>query len=138
MQTPQTAPVSAAQLWAGRIMFVVAVLFLLVDSVMKVLRLAPAIEGTVQLGYPESAVFGIGLVQLACVALYVIPQTSVLGAILLTGYLGGAIATHVRVGNPLFGFVLFPVYVAVLVWGALFVRDARLRTLVPLRRANGR
>jgi hypothetical protein len=137
MQTLQTAPVSTAQLWAGRLMFVVAVLFLLVDSAMKVLRLAPAIEGTVQLGYPGSAVLGIGLIQLACVVLYVIPRTSILGAILLTGYLGGAVATHVRVGNPLFGFVLFPVYVAILLWGALFVRDARLRTLVPLRRANG-
>ena len=110
-------------------MFAVAGLFLLVDSVMKVLRLAPAIEGTVQLGYPENTVLGIGLVQLLCVALYVIPQTSILGAILLTGYLGGAIATHLRHGDPLFSHTIFPIYVALLLWGGLYLRDRRVRAL---------
>jgi DoxX-like family len=133
MQTVQGARVSKPQLWAGRTCDALAVLFLLVDSVMKVLKMAPAIEGTVQLGYPESVVFGIGIVQLACLALYLVPPTSILGAILLTGYLGGAVATHVRVGNPLFTHVLFPIYIAALVWGALWLRDERLRTLVPLR-----
>jgi hypothetical protein len=136
MQALRSARVSPAALWTGRVLYALAVLFLLFDSVMKVLKLAPAIEGTVQLGYPESAVFGIGVVQLICLALYVIPGTSILGAILLTGYLGGAIATHVRVGNPLFTHVLFPIYVAALVWGALFLRDARLRALVPVRRPD--
>jgi hypothetical protein len=136
MQALGTARVSSATLWTGRTIYTLAALFLLFDGGMKVLKLVPAIEGTVQLGYPESVVFGIGVVQLVCLALYVIPQTSIFGAILLTGYLGGAIATHVRVGNPLFTHVLFPVYVAVLIWGALFLRDARLRRLVPVRRPD--
>jgi hypothetical protein len=133
MQTVQADRPSQSRVWAARIIFALAVLFLLVDSVMKVLKTAPAIAGTVELGYPASAVFGIGLVQLACLALYMFPSTSILGAILLTGYLGGAVATHVRVGNPLFTHLLFPTYVAALVWGALWLRDERLRTLVPLR-----
>jgi hypothetical protein len=108
-------------------------LFLLFDSVIKVMKLAPAVEGTIQLGYPESVVVGIGIIELLCLAAYLIPRTSVLGAILLTGYLGGAIASHVRIGSPLFTHVLFPIYVALLIWGGLFLRENRLRALVPLR-----
>jgi hypothetical protein len=93
-----------------------------------------AIQGTTELGYPASVVFGIGLVELVCLALYVIPQTSVLGAIVFTGYLGGAIATHVRIGSPLFSHVLFPIYVAVLIWGGLYAREGRVRALIPIRR----
>ncbi|MGI9040637.1 MAG: DoxX family protein [Gemmatimonadales bacterium] len=115
-------------------MTVVAVLFLLFDSVIKVMRVAPAVEGTVQLGYPATAVLGIGIIQLVCLVTYVLPRTAVLGAILLTGYLGGAVATHVRIGSPLLTHILFPVYVAVLIWGGLYLRDERLRALVPLRR----
>jgi hypothetical protein len=137
MQVVRTARVSTTQLWTGRVMYALAVLFLLFDSAVKVLELAPGVEGTVQLGYPASAVLGIGLVQLVCVIVYVIPQTSVFGAILLTGYLGGAIATHVRIGNPLLTHVLFPIYIAVLIWGALVLRDQRVRALIPLRAANG-
>jgi hypothetical protein len=85
-----------------------------------------------QLGFPESVIVGLGIVLLACVILYVIPGTSILGAILLTGYLGGAVASHVRVGDPLFSHVLFPVYLGVLVWGGLFLREPRLRQLMPL------
>jgi hypothetical protein len=133
MPPVHAAQVSPAQLWAGRISYALAVLFLLFDSVMKVVRAAPAIEGTVQLGYPASVVFGIGVVQLVCLALYLIPPTAVLGAILLTGYLGGAIATHVRVGNPLLTHVFFPLYVGALVWGGLWLRDERLRALAPWR-----
>jgi hypothetical protein len=121
------------RLWAGRIMTTVSVLFLLFDSVIKVLKLAPAVAGTVQLGYPQSAIVGIGLVQLICLIAYLVPRTSVLGAVLLTGYLGGAIATHVRLSNPLFSHILFPVYVAVLIWGGLYLRDARVRALLPFR-----
>jgi hypothetical protein len=117
-------------------MYALAVLFLLFDSVVKVLKLAPGVEGTVALGYPASAVLGIGLVELLCAIVYVMPQTSVFGAILLTGYLGGAIATHVRIGNPLLTHVLFPIYVAVLIWRALFLRDPRVRALIPLRRVD--
>jgi hypothetical protein len=125
---------STAKLWAARIMGGVAILFLLFDTAMKVLNLAPAVEGTTQLGYPAAAVPVIGVVELVCLALYALPRTSVLGALLLTGYLGGAIATHVRVGSPLFSHTLFPIYVAALVWGALYLRDERLRALLPVRR----
>jgi hypothetical protein len=116
-----------AGLWAGRILSALAVLFLLMDAVMKVMRAAPAVEGTVQLGYPESTVAGIGIVLLACTALYVIPRAAVLGAILLTDYLGGAVATHVRLLNPLFSHTLFPVYVGVAIWLGLVLRNANLR-----------
>jgi hypothetical protein len=107
--------------------------FLVVDGAMKVMKAPVAVEGSIQLGYPERVVVAIGIVLLVCTLLYVVPRTSILGAILLTGYLGGAIATHVRVGNPLFTHVLFPVYVGVMVWGGLFLRDSRLRALIPLR-----
>lgn len=129
----QIAPVSKTRRWAGYIMSGLAILFLLVDSVMKLIKPAPIVQGTIQLGYPESVIVGIGIVLLVCTVLYAIPQTSIFGAILLTGYLGGAIATHVRVGNPLFSHVLFPVYVAVLIWGGLYLRENRLRALIPLR-----
>lgn len=129
----QTAPPSKKIRWAGRILSALAILFLLFDSSGKLLKLAPVVEGTVQLGYPESAILGIGIAELVCLALYVIPRTSILGAVLLTGFLGGAVATHVRLGNPLFSHVLFPIYIGALVWGGLFLLNGRLRTLVPLR-----
>jgi DoxX-like family len=117
---------SRKMLWAGRIVNALTTLFLLFDAVVKLLRLAPAIEGTVRLGYPVAVVVPIGLTLLLCVVLYVIPRTSVLGAILITGYLGGATATQVRVEDPWF---LFPVGLGVLVWLGLFLRDDRLRGL---------
>jgi pimeloyl-ACP methyl ester carboxylesterase len=110
-----------------------AVLFLAVDAIGKVLRLSPYVQGTVQVGFPQSAVAGLGLVELAAVVLYLVPRTSMLGAVLLTGWLGGAIATHARMGSPLFSHTLFPIYVAVLIWGGLYLRVAALRALVPLR-----
>jgi hypothetical protein len=109
-------------------------LFLAFDAVLKVLRLAPAVQGTAQLGYPVERVFVIGVIELICLVLYLVPRTSVSGALLLTGYLGGAIAMHVRVGSPLLGYTLFPIYVAVMVWGGLYLREPRLRDLLPLRR----
>ena len=121
-------------IWIGRILSALAILFLSFDTIVKVLRLPVAIEGTTQLGYPESTVFVIGIIQLVCLVLYVIPQTSVFGAILFTGYLGGAIATHLRIGSPLFTHILFPIYVAVLIWGGLYAREPRLRAMVPIRR----
>lgn len=123
--------------WGGYILSALAILFLLFDSIMKVLSLDIAVQGTVELGYPASAVMGIGLTALICTILYAIPRTAVFGAILLTGYLGGAIATHVRVGNPLFSHVLFPAYLAILIWGGLYLRDPSLRLLIPLRRRQG-
>jgi hypothetical protein len=89
----------------------------------------------VQLGYPESTILGMGLILLVCVILDLIPRTSILGAILLTGYLGGAVATHVRVGDPLLTHTLFPFFFGVLLWGGLYLRDPTLRTLIPLRRS---
>ena len=122
-------------LWAGRIMSGFVVFFLLVDAGFKLIRPlpAPAVEAFGKLGYPVEFASGIGILLLACVAVYLIPRTSVLGAILLTGYLGGAVASHVRVGDPWFSHALFPVYVGLLVWGGLYLRDARLRALVPFR-----
>jgi DoxX-like protein len=130
----QSVPLSKGRLWTGRIMSALPALFLFVDAVGKLVKPAPVVEGTLQLGYPESVILGLGIVLLACTVLYVIPRTAILGAILLTGYLGGAVATHVRVGSPLFTHILFPVYVAVLIWGGLYLRDERLRALIPLRR----
>ena len=137
MQTDtQAAPVSKKALWAGRIVSALVVVLLLLDSIGKLVKPAPVVEGTVQLGYPESVIVGLGIVLMICTVLYAIPRTSVLGAILLTGYLGGAVATHVRVGNPLFTHVLFPVYLGVLIWVGLFLRDARLGALIPLRSSS--
>ena len=103
---------------------------------MKLLRLAPAVEGTVALGYPEHTVAVIGAIELVCLVLYLVPQTAVLGAVVMTGYLGGAVATHVRIGNPLLSHTLFPIYVAAMLWGGLYLREPRLRALLPLRRAQ--
>ena len=121
---------SKSRLWAGRILSGIAVLFLTVDGMMKVLRLAPALQGTIELGYPESAVVPIGVLVLIGVVLYAIPRTSVLGAIWLTGFLGGAVATHVRVGNPLFTHTIFPTYVAAVVWGGLALRKPRVLDVI--------
>jgi DoxX-like family len=122
--------ISRGSLWAGRILSAVVFLFMLVDGGVKVFRMAPAVEGTARLGYPASLVVPIGLAALVCAVLYAIPRTSILGAILLTGYLGGATATQVRVQDPWF---LFPVAIGVTVWVGPFLMDERLRALVPLR-----
>jgi hypothetical protein len=129
----QTAPVSKKMLWTGRIMNALVVLFLLMDGVMKLINPAPVVEGMNKLGYPLSLSSVIGIVLLVCVVVFAIPRTSILGAILLTGYLGGAVASQLRVGLPLFSNVLFPVYMGVLIWGGLFLREPRLRALLPLR-----
>ncbi len=120
-------------LWTGRVLSGLVVLFLGFDAVMKVARLPMALEGTSQLGYPVSVVPILGVVQLVCLALYLVPRTAPLGAILWTGYLGGAIATHVRIENPLFSHVLFPIYVAAFLWGGLWIRDSRVRALLGRR-----
>ena len=114
----------------GRILSGIVIVFLMVDTLGKLIKVTPVIEGTLQLGYPESAIVPIGLLLLAGVVLYAIPRTSVLGAIYLTGFLGGAVATHYRVGSPLFTHVLFAVYVALFVWGGLALRNPRLRALL--------
>lgn len=128
-----TAAVSRKALWAGRVISVLPILFLFMDGTMKLAKPALVVEATVKLGYPETVIVPLGIVLLVCTVLYAIPRTSVLGAILLTGYLGGAVATHVRVGDPLFTHTLFPVYLGVFVWGGLYLRDTRLRALIPFR-----
>jgi hypothetical protein len=127
------APVSKAMLWTGRILSAVPSLFLLVDGAMKLVKPEPVVKATVELGYPESVILGLGVVLLTCTILYLIPFTSVLGAILLTGYLGGAVASHLRHGDGPFT-IFFPVIFGALLWGGLLLRDARLRALLPLRR----
>jgi len=118
---------------AGYVLTGLVAAFLAFDTVMKLLQLAPAVQGTTELGYPAGTVVVIGAIELLCLVLYVIPRTSVLGALLLTGYLGGAIATHVRIGSPLPTHTLFPIYVALMVWGGLYLRESRLRELLPFR-----
>lgn len=129
----ETTYAPKAAYWPGRILSGLAVLFLLFDSVIKLLVLPPVVESFARLGFPTGLARGIGILELACLAAYVTPRLSVLGAVLLTGFLGGAIVTHLRVGDPLFSHVLFPTYVALLVWGGLFLREERLRALLPLR-----
>ncbi len=121
---------TTAGIWTGRVLSSLAVLFLAMDATMKVLQVPAAIEGTQKVGYPAGVVFPLGIVQFACLAAYLVPRTRILGAILWTGYLGGAVATHVRLGNPLFTHVLAPVYVAIFLWGGLCLRDGRLRSVV--------
>lgn len=127
-------PTSRTRFWIGAVLSGLAVLFLLFDVTIKFLAPPEVISGTTDLGYSASVIPLLAWLLLISVVLYVAPPTSVLGALLLTGYLGGAIATHVRVGNPLFSHVLFPVYVALFVWGGLYLREPRLAVLLPLRR----
>ena len=131
MDSPKTAT-SNKRLWASRIMGGLPALFLLVDGTMKLFKPAVVVEASAQLGYPESTLVGIGIALLVSTLLYVVPRTSMLGAILLTGYLGGAVATHVRVGGPAFNIV-FPVIFGSLLWGGLWLRDRRIEALIPLR-----
>jgi hypothetical protein len=120
--------------WAGIIVSALPALFLLVDAAGKLLKPEPVVSGTLELGYSENVIVPLGITLLVSVILYAVPVTSVLGAILLTGYLGGAVATHVRVGNPLATHVLFPIYIGVLLWLGLYLRDMRIRDLLPLRK----
>jgi hypothetical protein len=115
------------QLWTGRVLSGLAILFLAMDTVMHLLHPSFVVAGTVKVGYPASVLPVLGIVEAVALVLYVFPRTSVLGAILWTGYLGGAVATHVRVGDPLVSHILAPVYVAIVLWGGLALRDERLR-----------
>ena len=114
----------------------VVILFMLFDGGIKLVPPATVIETTAQLGYPATVSFvrGLGILGLSCTLLYAIPRTSAFGAILMTGYLGGTVATHLRVGSPIFSHMLFGVYLGILLWGGLYLRDGRLRSLVPYRR----
>ncbi|MGM0834687.1 MAG: DoxX family protein [Bacillota bacterium] len=127
---------SKSRLWTARIMSGLVILFMLFDGITKLLKLTLVVEGTVEMGFSEHHVIVIGVLGLLSTILYAIPQTSVLGAILLTGYLGGAIAAHIRLDNPLFSHTLFPVYIAILAWGGIYLRDERLRNLLSLQRSK--
>jgi hypothetical protein len=126
----EPAPTSKTMLWAGRIVSALVVLGLLFSGVIKLMKPDDVVKEFGRLGYDSNVSLGIGILEIACTLIYAIPRTAVLGAILLTGYLGGATATHVRIDDPYFG----PIIGGVLVWLGLFLRDARLRALLPLRR----
>jgi hypothetical protein len=130
-------PISKS-LWAGRVVSALVVLMLLADSVTKIVKIPPVLKAQAELGFPDSLTVGIGLILLICTCVYAIPRTSVLGAILLTGFLGGAVAVKLRIGDSLFGQVMFPVYIGVTVWVGLFLREDRLRALIPLLRERSR
>lgn len=122
---------TSGSVWGGRILSGAPALFLAVDGVMKLFKPAVVVEGTVQLGFPESSIIALGIVLLISTILYAAPRTAILGAILLTGYLGGAVATHVRVRDSWFN-ILFPVVFGALLWGGLWLRNSRVRNLLPL------
>jgi hypothetical protein len=132
MQSQSSTSISRARLWAGRVVSALPALFLLLDGAMKLPKPSFVVEATTGLGYPEYLIVPLGVVVLVCTILYVIPQTAVLGAILLTGYLGGAVASHARHEDGPFA-IFFPVVFGILIWGGLVLRDPRLAALVPWR-----
>jgi hypothetical protein len=131
----QAARPSRRRLWTGRVSSGLVAAFLLFDAAMKLLRVPAVLEASRRVGFSEASTFGVGAVLLVCVVAYLVPRSSLVGAVLLTGYLGGAVATNVRIGAPLLTHTLFPLYVATLVWGGLALRDARVRALFAPRRA---
>ena len=131
--TPDAARTAKQRYRAGIAVSALPVLFLLFDCAIKLVKIRAVVESFVQLGYPDSLARGIGLLEAGCLALYLVPRTAILGAVVLTGFLGGAISTQLRIGNPFFSHVLFPVYVAALVWGGLLLRDDSLRSVFPFR-----
>lgn len=130
----EVAAPARGRIWTGRILSGLAALFLLFDATIHLLRPEPVVKGFAQLGYPLSAAVPLAVIEFVCVALYLIPRTTIFGAILLTGYLGGAIAAQLRVGAPLFSTLLFPIYVALFLWGGLYLRDPVVRSIIPVRR----
>ena len=134
--TTQPTFISKGALWTGWAMSGLVIVFLLFDSIIKLIPISIVTETMDQLGYSASPTLarGLGVLTLVCVVLYAFPRTAVLGAILLTGLFGGAMATHLRVGSPLFSHLLFGFYLGLLVWGGLFLRDPRVRTLIPWMR----
>ena len=134
-QIPSTIAIaSPGKLWTGRTVTGLIAAFLVFDGVMKLIHPKPVLDGFARSGWPIDLSVTLGIILLTSTALYLIPRTAILGAILLTGYLGGAVATNLRLHNPLFGYTLFPVYFGVLVWGALWLRDPCIAELIPLRR----
>lgn len=137
MNTTHTAtPISKPARWAGRALSGLVVLFLTMDAVMKLLSLPQVAEAAGPLGWKPEAMLTLGAVLLLCTVLYVVPRTALLGAVLLTAYLGGTVATHARVGSPLFTHTLFGVYLGLMLWAGLYLRDARLHSLAPWRSSS--
>ncbi|MER9731429.1 DoxX family protein [Mesorhizobium sp. M0217] len=136
MSISQTMPVSSGALWTGRVLSGLIILFMIFDDVIKLPPLDVVTQTMVPLGWPADVNVArtLGIIGLISTALYALPRTSVLGAILLTGYLGGAIATNMRVGSPLFSHTLFSVYLGIILWGGLYLRDPSVRTLIPFSR----
>ena len=132
----EEAPIAKPALWLGRVLSGLVILFLLFDGAIKLVPWPVVTETMDRIGYgsSENLARSLGFITVACTVLYAIPPTSILGAILLTGYLGGAMASHVRIGSPLFSHTLFGFYLGLMVWGGLWLRDRRLRPLIPLRR----
>jgi hypothetical protein len=133
MSISQTTPASSGTLWTGRVLSGLIILFMIFDGVIKLPPLEVVTQTMVPLGWPADVNVArlLGIIGLISTALYALPRTSVLGAILLTGYLGGAIATNMRVGSPLFSHTLFSVYLGIILWGGLYLRDPRVRALIP-------
>jgi DoxX-like family len=131
----ETAPVSRPASWLGRILSGIVIRFMLFDGAIKLVPWPIVTDTMDRMGYgsSESLARSLGAITIVCTVLYAVPPTSILGAILLTGYLGGAMASHVRIGSPLFSHLLFGFYLGVMVWGGLWLRDRKLRTLMPLR-----
>ena len=135
MQTSVYVPATGrVSVWAARVITAVVVVFLLFDGIIHLTKPQPVVDAFAQLGYPLAASRGIGIVELLCLGVYLVPRTALLGAVLLTALLGGAMSAHVRAGSPFFETYVFPVLVAALIWGGLLVRDERLRGLFPVRR----
>ncbi|HEX3377056.1 MAG TPA: DoxX family protein [Candidatus Acidoferrales bacterium] len=126
--------ISMKSIWAGRIISGLITAFMIFDAVIHMMKPAPVVEAFAKLNFPLSFAVPLGIVELLCIVLYVVPSTSILGAILLTSYLGGAVAIQLPTGNPFFGEILFPVYIGVFLWGGIYLRDARLRSLIPFQR----
>ncbi|MEZ2331601.1 DoxX family protein [Mesorhizobium sp. RCC_202] len=136
MSISEAASASRGALWTGRVLSAIVVLFMIFDGVIKLPPLAIVTETMTQIGWPADVGTArlLGIIGLVSTALYALPRTSVLGAILLTGYMGGAIATHIRIGNPLFSHTLFGVYLGIILWGGLYLRDPKVRALIPFGR----
>ncbi|MFI5211880.1 MAG: DoxX family protein [Ignavibacteria bacterium] len=135
-QNTANEEVSKSKLWTGRVLSGVAVIFLIFDGTIHLLKPGPVIESFNHLGYSPDISVTLGIIELFCLAIYLIPQTSIFGAVLLTGYLGGAVASQLRIGEPLFGYVLFPVYIGILLWGGIYLRDRKLQSIIPFRKGE--
>jgi DoxX-like family len=130
---PQSVPISKSKLWTARVLRAIVILFLLMDGIMKLIKPNPVVQGMTRLGYPMSLSVPVGITLLLCVALYALPRTTILGGLMLTGYLGGAVASQFRIGEPIISHVLFPVYFGIVIWAELYLRENRLKALIPVR-----